>query len=125
MPTTERTVHVDSDPAAVFDYVSEVANLPRYFDSMTSAEATGPEEVHVTAEVPDGGHQEGTAWFRVDEERRRLEWGSERTSSYSGWLEVGPDGDGSEVRLGITMERDDEDDGIGRTLDNLRRQIEG
>ena len=66
-----------SSPDRTFDYVSDVGNLPRYMDSMTSAELTGPEEVHVTAQVPDQGTEEGEAWFRTDPATRRVEWGSE------------------------------------------------
>jgi hypothetical protein len=43
---------------------------------MTSAEPAGQDEVHVVADV-DGVTREGEAWFRIDRERRHLEWGSE------------------------------------------------
>lgn len=127
MTTIERSIQVSAGPDRTFDYLSEVSNLPRYMDSMTSAEKTAPEEVHVTAEVPGGGHQEGEAWFRTDADQRRIEWGSEGSSDYSGWLQVDtdPQGSGSVVRLGLEMVHEDVDDGINRTLENLRRQVEG
>jgi len=125
MTTIERSIQVSTDCSRTFDYLSDVGNLPRYMDSMTSAERTSAEEVHVTAEVPGGGHQEGEAWFRTDPERRRIEWGSEGSSDYSGWLEVDeePQG-GSVVRLGLDMVHEDVDDSIGRTLGNLKAQVE-
>jgi hypothetical protein len=42
----------------LFDYLSEVSNLPRYFTAMTSAEPAGQDEVHVIADV-DGVSREG------------------------------------------------------------------
>lgn len=125
MPTIERSIQVSATPAAVYRYVSEVGNLPDYFDSMTAAERTDKdEEVHVTAVVPDGGKREGKAWFRTDDSARRIEWGSESGSDYSGWLQVEDDGDGSQVHLGLQMHYEDKDDSIERTLATLKSRIE-
>lgn len=124
MTTIERSIHVDADPERTFAYLSDVGNLPRYMDSMTSAERTAPEEVHVTAVVPGGETEEGEAWFRADGSSRRVEWGSEGDSDYAGWLQVDPEGGGSLVRLGLTMVHDDVDDSVGRTLEALRAQVE-
>lgn len=99
---------------------------------MTSAEPTGDgEEVHVTAEVPDHGTEEGEAWFRTDTSARRLEWGSEDDEKdYHGWLTVASgDGSGADtgstVTLGIHMHHDDEHDSIGATLERIRTQLDG
>ena len=126
MTTIERSIHVGADPAAVYAYVSDVANLPKYFDSITSAQLTGKgEEVHVVAVVPDGTRHEGTAWFRTDEVEQQIEWGSEGESDYHGWLNVdAADGEGSTVRLGLTMAHGDADDSIDATLNLLRARIE-
>lgn len=134
MTEYSRSVTLTTDPDTAFGWLSDVRNLPKYFDSMTSAEPTGEgEEVHVTAQVPahDGKpatEQEGEAWFRTDESARRLEWGSEDPGhDYHGWLEVAPssDGTGSEVTLGIHMQHDDVDDSIGTTLERIRTQLDG
>jgi uncharacterized membrane protein len=66
----------------LFDYLSDISNLPRYFTAVTSAEPAGQDEVHVVA---DGVTREGKAWFRVDRERRHLEWGSEGPDNYHGY----------------------------------------
>lgn len=67
------------------------------------------------------------AAHRADADQRRIEWGSEGSSDYSGWLQVDtdPQGSGSVVRLGLEMVHEDVDDGVNRTLENLRRQVEG
>lgn len=125
MADLTRTRPLTVDAQTAWDYLSEVSNLPSYFDSLTSAVVGKPGELHVTAETP-GGHQEGDAWLRADDSARRLEWGSENPDNdYSGWIEVHPDGDGCRVELGLHMQREDEDDSIGTTLDNLARNLEG
>lgn len=127
MTTLEHSIHVDADSAAVYAYVSDVANLPKYFDSITEAQLTGAgEEVHVVAVVPDGTRHEGTAWFRRDDSSQKIEWGSEGSSGYHGWLDVDADAasQGSVVRLGLTMAHEDDDDSIGKTLALLRTRVE-
>src|SRR3954471_5943064 len=91
-----RTITLTTDADTAFRWLSDVRNLPKYFSSMTSAEPTGDgEEVHVTAEVPDHGTEEGEAWFRTDTSARRIEWGSEDDEKdYHGWLAVAAGGGG-------------------------------
>jgi hypothetical protein len=110
----------------LFDYLSEVSNLPRYFTAMTSAEPAGQDEVHVVADV-DGVTREGQAWFRVDRERRHLEWGSEGPDNYHGYLDVTGDERTSSVRVFLHTERADSGDidrGIAGTLAEIKRLAE-
>ena len=110
----------------LFDYLSEVSNLPRYFTAMTSAEPAGQDEVHVVADV-DGVTREGQAWFRVDRERRHLEWGSEGPDNYHGYLDVTGDDRTSAVRVFLHTERADSGDidrGIAGTLTEIKRLAE-
>lgn len=74
----------DGVPAGqLFGCLSDISNLPRYFTAMTSAEPAGQDEVHVVADA-GGATREAEAWFRVDPERRHLEWGSEGPDNYHG-----------------------------------------
>ena len=110
----------------LFDYLSEVSNLPRYFTAMTSAEPAGQDEVHVVADV-DGATREGQAWFRVDRERRHLEWGSEGPDNYHGYLDVTGDGATASVTVFLHTERADSGDidrGIAGTLTEIKRLAE-
>jgi len=59
----------------LFDYLSDVGNLPRYFSRMTSAQPGQGEEVRTTAKMPDGTEAQGDAWFRVDQSAQRIAWG--------------------------------------------------
>ena len=78
---------VGAPAGQLFGYLSDISNLPRYFTAMTSAEPAGQDEVHVVADVA-GITREGEAWFRVDRERRHLEWGSEGPDNYHGYLDI-------------------------------------
>ena len=47
------TADVGAPAGQLFDYLSEITNLPRYFTAMTSAEPVGQDEVHMVADVDD------------------------------------------------------------------------
>ncbi len=126
---TESTT-IDMPAQALFDYLSDVANLPTYFARMTSAAPGDGEEVHTTARMPDGTEVAGEAWFRVDESSQHIEWGSEGPNDYSGYLDVTPTGDTSTVEVHIHTSRvTDQDeqiiDGLRETLGNIKQQVEG
>lgn len=125
---TESTT-VDADAQTLFDYLSDVGNLPDYFSRMTSAELGDGEEVHTTAALPDGKKVEGDAWFRIDESAQRIEWGSEGANDYHGHLEVTATGTISsvEVHMHTTRVEDGDpevEDGLRETLANIKEQVE-
>jgi ribosome-associated toxin RatA of RatAB toxin-antitoxin module len=72
MADYERSQTVEAPAGALFEFLADVGNLPRYFEQMTAAEPAGGEAVRVTA-VVDGREREGEAWFRVDREAKRVE----------------------------------------------------
>ena len=86
----------------------------------------GQDEVHVVADV-DGVTREGKAWFRVDRERRHLEWGSEGPDNYHGYLDITGDGATASVTVFLHTERagsGDIDRGIAGTLAEIKRLAE-
>jgi uncharacterized membrane protein len=117
---------VGAPASRLFDYLSDINNLPRYFTAMTSAEPAGQDAVHVVADV-DGVTREGEAWFRVDRERRHLEWGSEGPDNYRGYLDVAGDERTSSVTVFLHTERHDSgeiDRGIASTLAEIKQLVE-
>jgi uncharacterized membrane protein len=125
----QATTTVDAAGAALFDYLSQVANLPKYFARMTSAEPGDGEEVHTTAQMPDGQQVEGSAWFRVDNQTHRIEWGSEGLNDYNGSLEVSDADGGAQVavRMHTTRVPDGSSEvqqGIEDTLATIKRLVE-
>lgn len=126
MSDYEHSTTVNAPSQSLFDYLADVRNLPRYFESMISAEPAEGEAVQVSANV-GGVTREGEAWFRVDRADQRLEWGSEGPNDYGGRLEVTGDGDQSSVQVFLHTERTDSagiDRGLRETLDNIKRLVE-
>ncbi len=129
MADYERAQTVAAPAGALFEFVADVGNLPRYFERMTAAEPAGGEAVRVTAQI-DGREREGEAWFRVDQEARRVEWGSEGPNDYHGWLDVTDAGGGrSTVTVHVSTVRvedrpDELNQGLDRTLGNVKRLVE-
>ncbi len=122
----QRSQDVDAPADQLFGYLSEVGNLPRYFTAMTSAEPAQGDAVHVTADL-NGTTEEGEAWFRVDRERRHLDWGSEGPNDYHGYLDVTGDGRSSTVTVFLHTEQHDSADidrGVAETLATIKRLVE-
>lgn len=127
------TTTVSVPTTALFDYLSDIGNLPKYFARMTSARPGQGEEVKTTAKMPDGTEVQGDAWFRVDQAAQRIEWGSEGPSEYSGSLDVRPADDGNadssqvQVQLHTTRVQPGDQqvqDGVQETLANIKTQAE-
>jgi len=104
----------------VLDYLSDINNLPAYFDRMTSATLGDGETVQTTATMPDGTETAGEAWFHVDSAAKALSWGSEGPNDYHGQLEVADDGDTSTLSTERT-EIDRIQQGLEQTLTNISR----
>ena len=122
----EQSRNVNAPAQALFDYLADVRNMPRYFSSMTSAEPAEGEAVQVTA-VVDGKEREGEAWFKVDRDRMHLDWGSEGPNNYHGRLDV--TGDDAASRVSVALHTDNVEDqridqGLTETLDEVQRLVE-
>jgi uncharacterized membrane protein len=122
----EQSRDVNAPAQALFGYLADVRNMPRYFSAMTSAEPAEGGAVHVTADV-DGKEQEGEGWFKVDSNRKHLEWGSEGPNNYHGRLDV--TGDDGVSRVSVALHTDNTDDqridqGLTDTLDEVQRLVE-
>jgi hypothetical protein len=126
MPTYRRTRTLQAGEERVFEYLADVGNLPSYVDRMTGAEPAGGDTVEVTAEE-HGETERGDAWFRVDRTARRIQWGSEGTSDYSGTLDLRSDQDRTIVDIELHTEHgaaDEIDRSLDATLDRIQQQLE-
>jgi len=111
---------------ALFDYLADVQNLPRYFDRMTSATDNGDGTIAVTADLGDR-EVEGEAWFKVDRDAKTLAWGSEGPNDYSGELEVSAVGDSSRVEVSLHTVRaagEQIQQGLEQTVATIKRLVE-
>lgn len=120
------SIDVNAPAQQLFDYLSDISHLPDYFAAMQSAEPAEGEAVHVVAQV-NGSREEGEAWFRVDGQRKHLEWGSEGTSGYRGLLDVTGDDHTATVTVQLHTEHGERQQiaaGIDATLQEVKRLVE-
>ena len=87
-------VHAPAD--AVFRFVSDVKNLPRYLPTVHQAHAEGRERVALDG-VADGHPYHSDGWFKAEPDARRLRWGSDGENDYAGQLEVTPSSNSAKV----------------------------
>lgn len=119
----EHTQHIAAAPDQVFAVLGDLERLPEFVPQMTGAHAGDGDSVTVDARY-EGHTQHGEGWFRKDEDRHRIEWGS-RSSEYHGWMQVDADGDGSRLTLFLATSRGDApDQEVMGTLDAIRRLVE-
>jgi len=88
----------------LFEYLSQVENLPNYFERMISVTDNEDGTISVSADLGDRV-VEAEAWFEVDTEARTLSWGSEGPNDYSGQLHVTGTGPTSVVEVSLHTER--------------------
>jgi uncharacterized protein YndB with AHSA1/START domain len=140
MAEYERSRLVQASPDDVFAFVSDASNLATFLPTVDMVEPRAEGRVEVHGEVR-GRTYEDDGWFRVDEARRRIEWGADE-GTYSGWLTVAQANGGAQVVTHlsfapfvtatghpITGEPEAEPDSIEQSLeaalDSLRNLMEG
>lgn len=88
----------------LFDYLSQVENLPNYFERMTSVTDNEDGTISVSADLGDRV-VEAEAWLEVDRDTKTLSWGSEGPNDYTGQLQVTGSGPNSVVEVTLRTER--------------------
>lgn len=141
MDVYERTETMAAPADAVFAFLKEPSNLPKYLPPIKTAEVDAPDHIQLEGNAPGGEEFHNTGSYNVDEGRRRMEWGAELEHEYSGWLEVGQDG-GESSSVTVHLEfgprsvqpaiqaqasegRDPTEEALGKTLEAIKRQVEG
>lgn len=100
MPDYTDRIEVTAAPEAVFRFVSDIANLPKYLPTVHGANAGAHERVEVDGKA--NGHDYTSAgWFKVDQAGRTMTWGSDGANDYSGKMAVLGEGDTSEVECSL------------------------
>ena len=77
--------HVAASPDRVFAALAVPENLAQFVPQLTSIRQRDGERVEVEARY-EGRTQHGEAYFRADEDERKVEWGS--GGGYRGWMQV-------------------------------------
>lgn len=117
--------------------------LSQYLPTIKNAQPQQEERIRTQGQVGEHSY-DSDGHFRVDQQARRIEWGSDGENDYGGWLEVQEDGDlQSQVKVHIhyapkpeTAQRMAEqspshsfesamNEGISKTLESIKRICEG
>lgn len=106
MPEYQQSISVQTSPDVVFNFVSDVKNLPKYLPTVHRAEPQPGERVRVQGQAHDRPY-DSDGHFKVNQTDRRLEWGSDGEHAYSGWLQIDEEGRSSaRVTVHLTFEPD-------------------
>jgi uncharacterized protein YndB with AHSA1/START domain len=100
MSEYQNSIVIQAHPDKVFDFVADINNLPSYLPTVHNASLVSQERIRVQGEA--GGHKyDDEGYFRADQETRKLEWGSDGESDYSGWLKVDQGEEPSAARITV------------------------
>jgi carbon monoxide dehydrogenase subunit G len=100
MSDYEQSEIIHASPDMVFEFVSDVRNLPKYLPTVDRAEPQGPDRVSLHGKA-NGREYTSDGHFHADRNAKRIEWGSDGENRYSGALQVTPSGGGSQVTVHI------------------------
>jgi uncharacterized membrane protein len=104
MPDYLASIDVAAPADELFDYLSQVENLPNYFERMTAVTDNEDGTISVEADLGDRV-VEAEAWFEVDKDAKTLSWGSEGPNDYIGQLQVTGTGSNAVVEVTLRTER--------------------
>lgn len=139
----EQSITVDAAADSIFNFISDVKNVPQYLPTVKAAQPQQGERIRTQGQTGDRSY-DSDGHFRVDKQALRLEWGSDGENDYNGWLEVQAQGETqSQVMAHIhyspkpevmqhMVERSPDhsfesamNEGISKTLESIKRICEG
>lgn len=100
MPEYTDRIDVAAAPEAVFRFVSDIKNLPKYLPTVHQAHPQPHERVEVDGKA-NGHAYASEGWFKVDQAARTMTWGSDGANDYSGRMAVSGDGGASKVECSL------------------------
>lgn len=100
MPEYTDQIAVSASPDAVFRFVSNINNLPKYLPTVHEAHSQPNQRVEVDGKA-NGHAYSSEGWFKVDQSGRSMSWGSDGENDYSGKMTVSGDGSGSKVECSL------------------------
>ena len=104
MSEHEKSITVGVPAANAFRYLSSLSNLPSFFPQIRAIREDEPDHIVGTAEM-SGRQYEMSGFFRADEANRRLDWESDGTPGYRGWLSIAEAGtDASLITVHLSMD---------------------
>lgn len=104
MSEHERTIDLNVSPQEAYDFLSSLDSLPRFLPHIREIRPEEDDHIFALAKI-DGRRYEMSGYFRATPSERRVEWGSDGTPDYAGWLKVddGRDRNSSRLTVHISM----------------------
>ena len=93
-------IDVSAPANAVFTFVSDIENLPKYLPTVHHAHPQKGERVEVEG-AANGHPYNSDGWFKVDEAARTMTWGSDGENDYSGKMAVTGDASRAQVECSL------------------------
>lgn len=94
------SIDVAAPADAVFKFVSDIGNLPKYLPTVHHAHKQPGERVEVDGKA-NGQAYNSDGWFKVDQAARTMTWGSDGENDYSGKMAVTGDGGHCQVSCSL------------------------
>lgn len=98
-------IAIDRPAAEVFDFLSDVGNMPRYLPTVRKAAPSGDGKVTMQGEA-NGHPYQDEGWLKRDTGALRMQWGSDSKPDYGGTIEVLEAGSGARVALSMSLTPD-------------------
>ena len=125
----EASLYVNAPSDAVYDFVADIQNMPKYIPTTKKAEKQGEDRVRVQG-GGDGFQYDSDGYLRRNSQSNRLEWGADE-GHYNGWMSVDEDGEGSNVTIHLTFKNQEGipsqhvDEGLQTALASIKNEVEG
>ncbi len=102
MAEYEHQMTINAPPDAIFNFVADVSNLPKYLPTTKSAQPQGQGRVRVQGQAGENQY-DSDGYLRADRDAYRLEWGADE-QYYSGFMQIQSTGDSSsDVTVHISL----------------------
>lgn len=140
MPEYTDRITVDAAPDAVFRFVSDIQNLPKYLPTVHHAAPQTGERIALEGQA-NGHHYNSDGWFKVDPAAMTMSWGSDGENDYSGKMTVIAHGQAATVECALRFSPSPEikdamdkhqggpsaamTDGLRTSLHNIKQICEG
>lgn len=128
----EASIYVEADADAVFDFVADISNMPKYMPTTKSAQSQGEGRVRVQG-GGDGFSYDSDGYLRRNDQTNRLEWGADE-GTYNGWMKVDGENQGSEVTIHLSFKNGADyeqipsqhvNEGLQSALQSIKNEVEG
>lgn len=133
----QQSMTIHAAPDEIFDFVSDVSNLPKYLPTTKHAEAQGPERVIVEG-GGDDFHYRADGFLRANRDDYTMDWGADERY-YSGHLAITPNGNtASNVSVSLSFRgsppgapegqgpsAEQINDGIHKALESIENHVTG